>query len=245
VVAQRGEQQSDRLERSPDLDQVLALRPRDAATYNAWGLPIRINTERGLEGTARMEEIIRQHLIPVAIALIIGYLMRYTAPRSRVVWWFPAALQFNFPFTDAQGAQQMGIVWTHALNIQNRGWLAARQVEIVHQARPQVFRFQPAVNFTEATTPTGEHVITIPTLARREWVSLQVLSAQGAPPQVTVIRSEDGPAIRVATIQQFALSKPRRSFFLTMIAIGCVTTLYLGSKLVVATFRLLERTLAQ
>lgn len=47
----------------------------------------------------------------------------------------------------------------------------------MHKQRPQYFQLDPPVNFTEVTTPNGEHVITIKSLAPREWVSSHASSS--------------------------------------------------------------------
>jgi hypothetical protein len=129
------------------------------------------------------------------------------------------------PFTTPAGAQQVGTVLTHALSIQNLGLRPARRVEIIHRQRPQFFKIQPAVNFTETTNPSSEHVITIQSLAPREYVTIQILST-GAIPDLMAVKSEDGPAQQVTTQQQFVLSKRRQVILLLLLIVGFVTTAY-------------------
>src|SRR3990172_3847820 len=130
-----------------------------------------------------MEDLVRQYAVPVTLALVIGYLGRYIEPRSKLVHWFAATLRFEVPFTPAGGnAPQIATIWTHTLSVQNLGWRAVRDVEIIHRYRPQHFQLQPALHFTEATNPTGEHIIRIPSLARREYTTIQIISHGNQPP---------------------------------------------------------------
>jgi len=166
------------------------------------------------------EELSRQYAGPVAVALVIGYLMRYVEPRSRVVHWFPAWFRFQVPLQDGT----MASIWTHALSIQNVGWRAAAKVEIIHQARPQYFQLQPGVKFSESTNPTGEHVISIDSLGRGEFVTIQILSAGGQPPNVVGVKSADGQSRFTSTQQRFVIPKSRQWVLLLLLVVGFVTT---------------------
>ncbi len=176
-----------------------------------------------------MDESLLRYLIPTALAFVGGYLLKYVGPKSRLVHWFPAYFSFQVPFTTPTGAQQVGTVLTHALGIQNLGWRAARRVEIIHRQRPQFFQIQPAVNFTETTNPSGEHVIAIQSLAPREYVAIQILST-GAIPDLMGVKSEDGPSQQVTTQQQFVISRRRQIVLLLLLIVGFVTAVYWGGK---------------
>lgn len=176
-----------------------------------------------------MGESLLKYLIPSALAFVVGYLLRYVEPRSRLVHWFPAYFAFQVPFTGAGGMQQVATVSTHALSIQNLGWRPGRRVEIIHQNRPQFFQIQPAVNFTETVNPTGEHVIIIQSLAPREFVTIQILST-GSIPNLVGVKSEDGPSQQVTTQQQFVLSKRRQVVLSLLLIIGFVTAVYWVAK---------------
>ena len=172
-----------------------------------------------------MDESLLKYVIPSALSFVGGYLLRYVEPRSRLVHWFPAYFAFQVPFTGAGGTQQVGAVSTHALSIQNVGWRSARRVEIIHRQRPQFFQIQPAVNFTEATNPSGEHVIIVQSLARREFITIQILST-GTIPGLVGVKSEDGPAQQVTTQQQFVISRRRQAVFALFLIVGFVATIY-------------------
>lgn len=176
-----------------------------------------------------MEELVRQYAAPVALALVIGYLGRYVEPRSRVVHWFPAWFQFQVPLPDGQTT---ATIWTHALSIQNVGWRAATKVEVIHQSKPQYFQIQPGVKFTESTNPTGEHVISIDSLARREFVTVQILSLNVQPPNLVGVKSADGQSRLTSTQQTFVISKSRRWVLVVLLVIGFVTTFSEAARMV-------------
>src|SRR5437867_68180 len=140
-----------------------------------------------------MDETLKQ-IITYLVTFVGGYLSRYVEPRSHLVHWFPGWVTFSVPIPAAPGAtpQNPLNVSTHSLTIQNTGWRPATQVEIVHDKTPQRFIFTPPINFSQATTPSGEHVIGITALAPREWVTLQVLTV-GPFPALRSVRSTEGP----------------------------------------------------
>jgi len=176
-----------------------------------------------------MEELVRQHVAPVAVGLAVGYLMRYVEPRSRVVHWFPAA--FRFDVVPPEGGPTV-TMWTHALTLQNVGWRAAANVEIVHNYKPHHFKIQPGVAFTELTNPQNQHVIKIDSLARREWVTIQILTAGAQLPNLVGVRSADGPSRFVNTRQHFVIPRPRQILVAALSVIGFVTAAYWGGRFV-------------
>jgi hypothetical protein len=164
-------------------------------------------------------------VITYILTFLGGYFSpRYLTPKVRLVHWFPAYFTFQVPFTPPGGAAQVGTISTHALTIQNLGWRAATGVEIVHVSAPQFFQLHPVVNFNVTTTPNGQHVITIPSLARREWVTVQILSV-GTLPALGGIKSAEGPSRQVNTTQNFVVSKQRQAVLIVLLLIGLGTVI--------------------
>lgn len=167
-----------------------------------------------------------QTILTNVIAFIFGYLSRYIEPRARLVHWFPGFFTFQVPVPNPAAGQPPTLnISTHALTIQNLGWRTANQIEIIHGQAPQLFRMQPQLNFTQTTLPNGEHVITIPTLARREWVTIQVLTVGTLPP-LRVVRSHEGQSTHVTTQQTFVISRARRRVLQVLLILGLVTAIY-------------------
>lgn len=176
-----------------------------------------------------MDETLKA-IITYVVTFAGGYLSRYIEPRSKLVHWFPGWVTFVVPLpTPPPGAAPLPPatvnVSTHTLTIQNVGWRPANQIEILHGQAPQLFRFVPQVNFTQGVTPAGEHVITIASLAPREWVALHVLTVGNFPPLRTV-RSAGGPSTLVTTRQTFVISKARRRVYQVLLILGSATAIY-------------------
>src|SRR2546428_10131561 len=105
-----------------------------------------------------MDETLKQ-IITYLVTFVGGYLSRYLEPHAQLVHWFPGWVTFPVPLPAPAGAAQQTMnVSSHALTIQNVGWRPATNVEIVHGQSPQLFRFIPQINFSQAQTPSGEHV---------------------------------------------------------------------------------------
>ncbi|HKX02430.1 MAG TPA: hypothetical protein VJX71_08005 [Methylomirabilota bacterium] len=179
-----------------------------------------------------MDETLKA-IITYVVTFAGGYLSRYVEPRAKLVHWFPGWVTFAVPLpAAASGAAPLPApaagtvnVSTHTLTVQNVGWRPASRIEILHGQAPQLFRFVPQVNFTQGVTPAGEHVITIESLAPREWVALHVLTVGNFPPLRTV-RSVEGPSTLVTTRQTFVISKVRRRVLETLIVLGAATAIY-------------------
>jgi len=174
-----------------------------------------------------MEELGRQ-VVAVVAALLIAYLSRFLQPRSSLVHWFPAGFRFQVPVA---GNPQAAVISSHALQIANVGREAAKTVEIIHEQQPQHFKVVQGFNFTAATNQAGQHVITIDSLAPRDWVMIQMLSVGTAPPNLLSIRSADGPSQRKQTRQVFVISKTRQWMFRAFVIIGLATLISWGWRL--------------
>jgi len=79
------------------------------------------------------------------------------------------------------------------LTIQNFGRKAAGWVEIVHRKKPDFFQLYPSLNYSEITTPAGEHVIRVESLAHNEYFTIQLLSYVHQP-EFLYVRSDAGQA---------------------------------------------------
>lgn len=121
------------------------------------------------------------------VSLAGGYFLKFLEPASKVVWWSAHAFSFE---TDPT---QKSTVWTHAFTIQNIGRKVASEIEIVHRAKPELFKLNPSLDFTEHITPDGQHVIRIASLAPKEWFSIEFLSLHEIP-ALLYIRTKDGHA---------------------------------------------------
>ena len=154
-----------------------------------------------------------------AISFGVGYALRFVEPRSKVVWWSPHAFWFDLD------AEKTRAVFTHSLTIQNIGRKAAECVEIVHRTRPELFKLNPSLDFTEVTTPDGQHIIRIASLARREFFSIEFISAK-AIPELLYVRTKDGHSERIPIQPQRIFPRWYLGLLQGFILIGIAFTIY-------------------
>jgi hypothetical protein len=145
------------------------------------------------------------NLIPLIItgvvSFAVGFALKYVEPKSKLVWWSP----HNFLFTIQVVPDKPKLeLFTHALTIQNLGRKPAEQIEIVHRLRPDHFKLQPSLDYEEDYTPDKEHIIRVPSLASKDFFSIEFL-AYVRLPELLYIRSRDGHA-------QFITIQPQRVF---------------------------------
>lgn len=118
------------------------------------------------------------------VSLVVGLLLQRLKPQVKLRYWMPHSFLFEL-------REENVVLQTDSLSIQNLGREPAKDVEIIYKARPDFFKFAPPVHFEEAKTPTGEHIIKIPSLGPKEHVFLQLLSYKTTP-QILSVRSEQG-----------------------------------------------------
>jgi hypothetical protein len=186
-----------------------------------------------------------RYVATACISGTVAILSRYLEPRIKIVFWQQHDFLYKIPMNLLQGAGQpplpvsggspaataaapapaLFFMRTQAVNIQNLGRKPAEWVEVVHAKRPDFFQLYPALNYTEDTTPNGEHVIRVSSLGPKEYFSIQFLSYMN-PPQLLYIRSAagQGQAIPVMPVRQY----PRwaNEIMRACMAIGVAFTAY-------------------
>lgn len=168
-----------------------------------------------------MENLI-PYLVTGLVSLAVGYLLKYVEPKSRVVWWSPHSFLFTLQPVPEQ--PQLSL-FTHALTIQNLGRKPAERIEIVHRSRPDHFKLEPALDFDEDFTPDKEHIIRVPSLASKDFFSIEFLS-YATLPDLLYIRSKDGPAKRIPIQTQRVFPRSIQIISAIFTLIGFGFTLY-------------------
>lgn len=130
------------------------------------------------------------YLVTGIVSFAVGYALKFVEPKSRLVWWSPHNFLFEL---DINPGQPKLLLLTHSISIQNIGRKPAEIVEIAHKFRPDYFKLQPALDYDEDLTPAQEHIIRVPTLAPREFFTIEFLSYRSLP-ELLYIRSKGGPA---------------------------------------------------
>jgi hypothetical protein len=127
----------------------------------------------------------------LCVGIAVAYLSQFVLPKIKILYWLSHNFMHSVPMGQPQqGApplnqQQLALpqaepqvfkILTHSITIQNFGRQTADWVEIVHRRRPDFFQLFPSLNYTEGTTPAGEHVLRVESLASKNWFTIQFLS---------------------------------------------------------------------
>lgn len=128
-----------------------------------------------------------EFIIPGVVTVVAGLIVSRLRARPRVVYWIP--LNFVFDLTE-----EKVVLGTHSLTVQNVGTESAEDVEVIHSAKPDFLKILPPMNFTEDTTPAGEHVIRIKNLGPNEHFFTQMLTYKAPVPSLLNVRSKAGQA---------------------------------------------------
>src|SRR5690606_24733949 len=103
------------------------------------------------------------------VSLVVGLLLQKYQAKPKLLYWVPGT--FTFTLNDPKL-----LIRTDSLTIQNDGKKPASNIEIIHKEKPDHFQFSTAISYSEEITPSGEHVIKIPSLGAKEYVNIQLLS---------------------------------------------------------------------
>lgn len=181
-----------------------SLKLRECSVRNQVRLrPTVLNRESGFRNAQSLSCPMPEPLAVVASSaatFVIQYLLKFLGPKSRIVMWFPHNFLYQVP--NQSGGADIHIL-TNSLSIQNIGRRTATNVEIAHATKPDHFKLSPPRDYVERTTPAGEHVIVLSTLAHGEWITVELLSYMTIP-KLLYVRSDDGMA-QTATVIQLRL----------------------------------------
>lgn len=148
----------------------------------------------------------------VGVSVAATYFSQFLRPKIKIRYWFQHNFMYTMPWNvqpqqpllqgappvAAGPAPQPGVggiinVLTHSVTVQNFGRKSAEWVEIVHQRRPEFFQLFPPLDYLESTTPAGEHVLRVKSIAPKEWFTIQFLSFLQRP-ELLYVRSPIGHA---------------------------------------------------
>ncbi|HEY5175842.1 MAG TPA: hypothetical protein VII95_09800 [Terriglobales bacterium] len=154
------------------------------------------------------------YIATVCASVAATYLSQFLKPKVKILYWLSHSFLYTIPanqLNPANSAQALPpapaqqaaagqpaqpasfLLLTHSVTIQNFGRDTADWVEIVHRRRPDFFQLYPSLNYTESTTPAGEHVLRIESVAPKEFFVIQLLS-HAHQPEFLYIRSTAGHA---------------------------------------------------
>ncbi len=132
------------------------------------------------------------YIITGLVSLVVGLLITRLQPKAKLVYWFPHVANFDI---DADPGPPISFQ-TSALTVQNLGRRAAGDVQIILSGEPTDLQMYPIIPHEEHETEDGHFVLTIPRLAPREIVTLQIVGL-GYFPALLNLRSDAGVAHQV------------------------------------------------
>ena len=130
-----------------------------------------------------------------AVMLIVGFFLRELKQKWGLVWWnfhqFIFELDFDPPVK----------LLIYAITVHNVARTPARDIEIIHNTRPDYFKLEPALDYVDYVKPSGDHVLCVKSLGSKEFVTVQFLNHVTSA-QLRTIKSEAGPAREIDILTQ-------------------------------------------
>ena len=148
-----------------------------------------------------------------AVMLIVGLLLRELESKVKIIYWVPHSFFYKI---QTSTSSQPVLLFTHAFTIQNIGRRRAEYIEIYHETKPDFFKLQPALNYEENITPSGEYVVKVKALGAKEHFTIEFLSYLSLS-KLLFIRSEVGHATQIQIRPQRVL--PQWTVWLSNLAL--------------------------
>jgi len=136
-----------------------------------------------------MNDELQRNILTGVISFAVGYLLKNIEPSARLIWWSTHAFHYNLPNPPNPNVG----IYTRSITIQNIGRKIAENIEVTHQSPAGFFKLEPAYNYTTAQTPTGEHIINVPSLAPKNFFTVEFISFQPMP-ALLYVKSKEGMA---------------------------------------------------
>lgn len=128
-------------------------------------------------------------IVTAILTFLGGLLVQNLQPKAKLAYWFPHAFLFSLKKENIS-------LQTNSITIQNLGRNHATEIEIIHSVEPDFYQISPAINFSHQTLDNGNHVIKIPFLGAKEFITLQLLSYKTLP-SILSIRSKESIASEI------------------------------------------------
>ena len=152
---------------------------------------------------------------------IINFLLKFVEPKSRFVVWLSHKYEYNIPLPDGKKVP----VYVQTLRIDNLGRFQITDVEIVHKTNPEHFAFDPPQPYEESSLKSGEHLISIKSIAPHTGFSMQFFCVL-AYPHLIYIRSKQGNADVVQVIPRFIRPPWMETGLIVAVIVGFATFIY-------------------
>lgn len=166
-------------------------------------------------------------LIPVVLA-VGGY---YFRPRTKLRWSVShnsvMLVDEAYKTDDGKEERRDVDVRFRRIFLENAGRAPAKNIEVVFNWRPRKINLWPQRIYSEAINPEGRFIVSLPNMATKEFVGIDLFSIRGEVPDVVNIRSEEGFAKEVQMRPQIVYSNWVNGSVLALMFLGAMAFVYL------------------
>lgn len=167
-------------------------------------------------------------LVPVVLA-IGGYFFR---PRTKLRWSIShnSVMLVDEIYKTEDGKQESRDVDVRFRRIflENAGRAPARNIEVVFNWKPRKINVFPQRAYTEAMNPSGRFIVSLPSMAPKVFVGIDLFSIRGEIPDLVNIRSEEGFAKEAQMRPQIVYSNWVNASVLVLMFLGSIALVYLA-----------------
>jgi hypothetical protein len=170
----------------------------------------------------------RRVIIAALLSLIGWVIIRIFTPRGKLAWG--VSHQHVFLLNNPQPS----LVYIKELWIQNIGRAPVQGIEVVLAAPPHHFDIWPQRNFNNLQNPSGNFVINVDNLNRREYFTVSMLNVAAETSVVTNVRWNGGIGRQLPMAPQQAFSRRRIRLLGSLMLFGVFSLLYFMARGAVA-----------
>ena len=178
-----------------------------------------------------MEDLI-SYIATGTVSLIVGALLIYLQPKSKIFYWTPHSFLFDVK-------EQNIMLHTDSLTIQNLGRKTASNIEVIFDTKPDFYQLQPAVIHDGVEMENGNFAVKLKELGPKEFYTFQVLSYSKLPKLLNV-RSDSGKASYMPFQLQRLYPRWFNLLILLFFSIGGATSFYWLTKVTYGLYQCLQ-----
>jgi len=178
------------------------------------------------------------YIIPAILTFVVQFLLKFADPKGKLVYWSPNSFATELP-GDANNPSIP--IRAASLFISNIGKKQVENIEIAHKTKPEHFVLQPPLPYIESYTPTGEHIISINSLAPREQFVINFISFDSYPHLLYIRSFRLGHAKHVYVRPVFVMPRWHKYFSLVSAFVGIFAVLYFLTQFIIFTIYWFQR----
>lgn len=159
----------------------------------------------------------------IVLAIFAEILRRVFTPKGRVVWAVSHQHHFILPAQPQHINVRIRDIW-----IQNIGRDVSKNMQVVINFPPQHYDIWPPMNFTQAELPDGRLVVTLDSLAVREFVQISFFESRANMelPDIVNVRSDDGVAKKIVMAPRQIFPQHINAIILIVLVAGLLSIIF-------------------